>query len=87
MPRVGGVLPWKESLEYGHDAHTKNFDPLWQTGPLDVRDRPEDPPAELDDFPSFVWGSQHPRYEEIRKEVLVDHAGTFFLRGYRTPAP
>eukprot|EP00969_Alexandrium_andersonii_P295192 13049239-Alexandrium_andersonii.AAC.1 len=74
MPRAGNMLPrdqgmdWRMYLEYGHDEYSKNFDPLWQSGPLDIRGRPEDPPEELGDFPSFTWGSQYPRYEAIRKE-------------------
>eukprot|EP00969_Alexandrium_andersonii_P055088 2427504-Alexandrium_andersonii.AAC.1 len=66
MPRVGDVLPrdqgmnWKKYLEYGRGEYTKNFDYLWQTGPLDIQDRPEDPPKELGKFPSFIWGSQYP---------------------------
>eukprot|EP00969_Alexandrium_andersonii_P159109 7029129-Alexandrium_andersonii.AAC.1 len=61
-------MDWKEYVEHGHSEYSKYFDPLWQTGALDVADRPEDPPPELASFPSFIWGSQYPRYEQIRNQ-------------------
>eukprot|EP00969_Alexandrium_andersonii_P292900 12945070-Alexandrium_andersonii.AAC.1 len=59
MPRVDGLLPreqgmdWKQYLEFGHDEYSKNFDPLWQSGAFDIQSRPEDPPEQFDDVPSF----------------------------------
>eukprot|EP00969_Alexandrium_andersonii_P219633 9699832-Alexandrium_andersonii.AAC.1 len=66
MPRVGDMLPreqgmdWKQYSEYGHDEYSKNFDYLWQSGPFDTQDHVEDPPTELEQFPSFRWGFTRP---------------------------
>eukprot|EP00969_Alexandrium_andersonii_P018629 813597-Alexandrium_andersonii.AAC.1 len=76
MPKVDELLPrdqglnWREYVRHGRDDLTTYFDTLWQDGWINVQECPEQPPDDLREHPTHIWGSQHPRYDQLRHDIL-----------------